>query len=67
MINPTNNQTSSLVTDESVLVAANCVVSEGEAQADDGPREKSHKHGLEVKYLFHVYFSICAGLFTFSW
>ena len=35
-------------TDESVLVTADCVVSEGETEADDGPGEESEKHGLEI-------------------
>ena len=35
-------------TDESVLVTADCVVSEGETEADDGTGEESEKHGLEI-------------------
>ena len=35
-------------TDESVLVTADGVVSEGETEADDGPGEESEKHGLEI-------------------
>ena len=39
-----------MITDESVLVTADCVVSEGEAEADDGSGEECHEHGLEECY-----------------
>ena len=38
-----------MITDESVLVTADCVVSEGEAEADNGSEEECHEHGLEAR------------------
>ena len=38
-----------LITDESVLVAADSVVSEGEAETHYGAGEESHEHGLKGK------------------